>query len=118
MILDFHSFSGWFFGTRWIVWQIGRHKHDCTAVFEEISTCLCPIAVDASHEKFRDLYMKTLKDTLSAAGRDIDYIVVSHTEPDHSGVLRPHLAQLMNLPPHASHKLPVALKPCKPCWCF
>lgn len=44
-------------------------------------TCL----VDASHEKFRDLYMKTLKDQLAERGRTLDYIVVSHTEPDHSG---------------------------------
>ena len=44
-------------------------------------TCL----VDASHEKFRDLYMKTLKDELEKRGRQLDYVVVSHTEPDHSG---------------------------------
>lgn len=41
--------------------------------------------VDASHEKFRALYMKTLKDQLSAQGRTLDYVIVSHTEPDHSG---------------------------------
>ncbi|KAI8476040.1 MAG: flavoprotein [Monoraphidium minutum] len=40
--------------------------------------------VDASHEKFSKLYMQTLKDQLAAAGRGVDYIVVSHTEPDHS----------------------------------
>jgi flavorubredoxin len=28
--------------------------------------------------------IQTLKDQLAAAGRGIDYIVVSHTEPDHS----------------------------------
>ena len=44
-------------------------------------TCL----VDASHEKFRDLYMKVLKEELSKRGRTLDYVVVSHTEPDHSG---------------------------------
>jgi len=44
-------------------------------------TCL----VDASHEKFRELYMKTLKDQLAERGRTLDYVVVSHTEPDHSG---------------------------------
>jgi flavorubredoxin len=42
--------------------------------------------VDASHEKFRGLFMKTLKAQLKAAGRKLDYIFVSHTEPDHSGV--------------------------------
>ena len=41
--------------------------------------------VDASHEKFRGLYMKTLKEELAARGRTIDYVIVSHTEPDHSG---------------------------------
>ena len=44
-------------------------------------TCL----VDASHEKFRGLYMKTLKDQLAERGCTLDYVVVSHTEPDHSG---------------------------------
>ena len=41
--------------------------------------------VDASHEKFRGLYMDTLKKELKAKGRSLDYVVVSHTEPDHSG---------------------------------
>ena len=44
-------------------------------------TCL----VDASHEKFRDLYMNTLKAELKKRNRTLDYVVVSHTEPDHSG---------------------------------
>mmetsp|Transcript_9557 Transcript_9557/g.20353 ORF Transcript_9557/g.20353 Transcript_9557/m.20353 type:complete len:623 (+) Transcript_9557:94-1962(+) len=43
--------------------------------------------VDASHEKFHDLYLRTLKKQLDAAGRKIDYIIVSHTEPDHSGLI-------------------------------
>ena len=41
--------------------------------------------VDASHEKFRGLYMDTLKQELKSKGRKLDYVVVSHTEPDHSG---------------------------------
>ena len=41
--------------------------------------------VDASHEKFRGLYMATLKKELQLKGRKLDYVVVSHTEPDHSG---------------------------------
>ena len=41
--------------------------------------------MDASHEKFRGLYMNTLKQELKSKGRTLDYIVVSHTEPDHSG---------------------------------
>ena len=41
--------------------------------------------MDASHEKFRGLYMDTLKKELKSKGRKLDYVVVSHTEPDHSG---------------------------------
>ena len=41
--------------------------------------------VDASHEKFRSTYLPVLKEQLKAAGRSIDYLIVSHTEPDHSG---------------------------------
>jgi len=44
--------------------------------------------VDASHEKFHDLFLETLDKQLKAAGVDkIDYIFVSHTEPDHSGLI-------------------------------
>ena len=43
--------------------------------------------VDASHEKFRESYLPVLQQQLQAAGRSLDYIVVSHTEPDHSGAL-------------------------------
>jgi hypothetical protein len=53
-------------------------------IFGEDFTAL----VDASHEKFRGLYLKTLADELKKAGREkIDYIIVSHTEPDHSGLI-------------------------------
>ena len=44
--------------------------------------------VDASHEKFRGLYLDTLRAELAARGRGLDYLVVSHTEPDHSGARR------------------------------
>eukprot|EP00210_Caulerpa_lentillifera_P001943 g1865.t1 len=43
--------------------------------------------VDASHEKFVSLYLKTLKKELKKQGRNVDYIIVSHTEPDHSGLV-------------------------------
>lgn len=43
--------------------------------------------IDASHEKFRNLYMPALKSELEARGRTLDYVFVSHTEPDHSGEL-------------------------------
>jgi flavorubredoxin len=53
-------------------------------IFGEEFTAL----VDASHEKFRGLYLKTLANELKKAGREkIDYIIVSHTEPDHSGLI-------------------------------
>jgi flavorubredoxin/flavin reductase (DIM6/NTAB) family NADH-FMN oxidoreductase RutF len=41
--------------------------------------------VDASHEKFGTLFPQALRAALEAAGRTkIDYIICSHTEPDHS----------------------------------
>ncbi|PZD74492.1 Diflavin flavoprotein A 1 [Acaryochloris thomasi RCC1774] len=46
--------------------------------------------VDTSHEKFRDLYLKLLKQEIDPA--DIDYLVISHTEPDHSGLVPDILA--------------------------
>ena len=42
--------------------------------------------VDTSHAKFREQYMAALKGEIDPA--TIDYIVVSHTEPDHSGLIR------------------------------
>ena len=29
--------------------------------------------------------MRTLREQLAKAGRSLDYVIVSHTEPDHSG---------------------------------
>ena len=46
--------------------------------------------VDASHEKFRQLYLEVLRGTVEPA--TIDYIVISHTEPDHSGLVPDVLA--------------------------
>lgn len=44
--------------------------------------------VDASHEKFRGLFMKALSKELESRGRrTLDYVLVSHTEPDHSGLV-------------------------------
>lgn len=42
--------------------------------------------VDTSHEKFRQLYLDTLTGLINPA--DIDYLIISHTEPDHSGLVR------------------------------
>jgi flavorubredoxin len=42
--------------------------------------------VDTSHAKFRDLYLQTLIGEIDPT--TIDYLVISHTEPDHSGFVR------------------------------
>lgn len=42
--------------------------------------------VDTSHEKFRQLYLDTLKSLIDPA--KIDYLIISHTEPDHSGLVK------------------------------
>lgn len=42
--------------------------------------------VDTSHEKFRDLYFDTLRGLINL--QDIDYLIISHTEPDHSGLVK------------------------------
>ncbi|MDJ0621265.1 MAG: diflavin flavoprotein [Calothrix sp. MO_192.B10] len=42
--------------------------------------------VDTSHEKFRQLYLDTLKGLINPG--DIDYLIISHTEPDHSGLVK------------------------------
>ncbi len=51
--------------------------------------------VDTSHEKFRDLYLDTLKGLIDPA--EIDYLIISHTEPDHSGLVK----DVLELAPHA-----------------
>ncbi len=42
--------------------------------------------VDTSHEKFRQLYFDILTGLINP--QDIDYLIVSHTEPDHSGLVK------------------------------
>ncbi|NEP16059.1 MAG: MBL fold metallo-hydrolase [Leptolyngbya sp. SIO4C1] len=46
--------------------------------------------VDTSHAKFRQLYLDALRGLIDPA--EIDYIVISHTEPDHSGLVKDVLA--------------------------
>lgn len=41
--------------------------------------------VDTSHEKFQDLYLAALQKELDLS--TLDYLIVSHTEPDHSGLI-------------------------------
>lgn len=45
--------------------------------------------VDTSHEKFRKLYLDTLNGLVNPA--EIDYLIISHTEPDHSGLVKDFL---------------------------
>ncbi|MEY2983707.1 MAG: flavoprotein [Cyanobacteriota bacterium] len=42
--------------------------------------------VDSSHEKFRQLYLELLTGLIDPT--QIDYLIVSHTEPDHSGLVK------------------------------
>lgn len=51
--------------------------------------------VDTSHEKFRQLYLDTLKQEIDPA--EIDYLIISHTEPDHSGLVK----DVLELAPNA-----------------
>jgi flavorubredoxin/flavin reductase (DIM6/NTAB) family NADH-FMN oxidoreductase RutF len=46
--------------------------------------------VDTSHAKFRDLYLKTLREVVDPT--TLDYLIISHTEPDHSGLVQDILA--------------------------
>lgn len=46
--------------------------------------------VDTSHEKFRQQYMDILTGEIDP--KQIDYLIISHTEPDHSGLVKDVLA--------------------------
>jgi flavorubredoxin/flavin reductase (DIM6/NTAB) family NADH-FMN oxidoreductase RutF len=46
--------------------------------------------IDTSHAKFKDLYFTTLTSLIDP--KSIDYLIVSHTEPDHSGLVKDLLA--------------------------
>ncbi len=51
--------------------------------------------IDTSHEKFRQLYLDTLSGVIDP--QDIAYLVISHTEPDHSGLVKDVLALVPQL---------------------
>ncbi|MBD2070622.1 flavin reductase [Leptolyngbya sp. FACHB-671] len=42
--------------------------------------------VDTSHQKFRSLYLNLLTGLIDP--QSIDYLIISHTEPDHSGLVK------------------------------
>jgi len=54
------------------------------------------ILIDTSHQKFRQLYLETLNNLIDP--QTIDYIIVSHTEPDHSGLIE----DVLRLAPRAT----------------
>lgn len=51
--------------------------------------------VDTSHEKFRQLYFDSLNGLINP--QEIDYLIISHTEPDHSGLVRDLLQLAPNI---------------------
>ncbi|NRB07906.1 MAG: flavin reductase [Richelia sp.] len=51
--------------------------------------------VDTSHAKFRQLYLDTLQGLINPT--DIDYLIISHTEPDHSGLVKDILQLAPNI---------------------
>lgn len=51
--------------------------------------------IDTAKESFKDVYLEKVKSVTDPA--DIDYIIISHTEPDHSGCLK----HLLDLSPRA-----------------
>ncbi|MBD2101068.1 diflavin flavoprotein [Leptolyngbya sp. FACHB-261] len=52
--------------------------------------------IDTSHEKFREPFLASLHEQIDPA--QIDYIIASHTEPDHSGLI----GTLLELAPNAT----------------
>jgi flavorubredoxin/flavin reductase (DIM6/NTAB) family NADH-FMN oxidoreductase RutF len=52
--------------------------------------------VDTSHEKFRQLYLDDLHSLVNPEA--IDYLIISHTEPDHSGLVK----DVLQLAPNAT----------------
>ncbi|MEN9215708.1 MAG: diflavin flavoprotein [Gloeomargarita sp. HHBFW_bins_162] len=42
--------------------------------------------VDTSHAKFRELYLPKIQELIDLT--QLDYLIISHTEPDHSGLVR------------------------------
>jgi flavorubredoxin/flavin reductase (DIM6/NTAB) family NADH-FMN oxidoreductase RutF len=46
--------------------------------------------IDTSHQKFADLYLEALQKQIDLSM--LDYLIISHTEPDHSGLVKEVLA--------------------------
>ncbi len=52
--------------------------------------------VDTSHRKFQKLYLSAIAQTLDFS--KLDYLIVSHTEPDHSGLVK----EILEKAPHVT----------------
>ncbi|MDJ0619276.1 MAG: diflavin flavoprotein [Calothrix sp. MO_192.B10] len=52
--------------------------------------------IDTSHRKFDDLYLDTIKGLIDLS--KLDYLIISHTEPDHSGLVK----DVLQLAPHVT----------------
>lgn len=57
--------------------------------------------IDASHEKFRDTFLANVENEVAI--EDIDYLIVNHTEPDHSGAIRYLLEKNPDLEIYGTH---------------
>lgn len=55
-----------------------------------------PTVIDASHEKFKGLYLSAIKEQIDPS--TIEYVIANHTEPDHSGLI----PDLLELAPNAT----------------
>ncbi|MGF1480079.1 MAG: diflavin flavoprotein [Cyanophyceae cyanobacterium] len=52
--------------------------------------------IDTSHRKFESLYLEELKHLIDLT--TLDYLIISHTEPDHSGLVK----EVLNLAPQVT----------------
>lgn len=52
--------------------------------------------IDTSHQKFREQYLTTVKEIINL--QKLDYLIVNHTEPDHSGLVK----DILNLAPQVT----------------
>ena len=52
--------------------------------------------IDTSHRKFESLYLEELKRAIDLT--TLDYLIISHTEPDHSGLVK----EVLNLAPQVT----------------
>lgn len=53
------------------------------------------VLIDTVHEKYFSFYLETLKEIMPI--EEIDYLVMNHTEPDHSGSVKPIVELIPNI---------------------